>query len=89
MGGYQISYEAFQTYVLKQAIVAKNERGKADKDVSYTTRVASYIGLAEGREDAVFELAKYLGFRKRRSRKSGRKRKNERRIREIRQETGS
>jgi hypothetical protein len=61
MGGYMISYEAFQTYVEKQAIMAKSEREKADKDVNYTTRAASYIGSAEGREAAVFELAKYLG----------------------------
>jgi hypothetical protein len=61
MGGYQFSYEAFQTYVEKQAIVAKSECKKAEEDVNYTTRAASYIGSAEGREAAVFELAKYLG----------------------------
>jgi hypothetical protein len=29
MGGYQISYESFRTYVEKQAIMAKNERARA------------------------------------------------------------
>ena len=61
MGGYQISYEAFQTFVQNQARIAKHERDKAAEDENYTTRAASYIGSSEGREDAVFELAKYLG----------------------------
>lgn len=61
MGGYQISYEAFQTFVMNQARIAKAEREKAEKDCNYTTRAASYIGSAEGREAAVFELARYLG----------------------------
>ena len=50
-----ISYEAFETYVQNQARRAKAERDRADKD-------AFYIGSAEGREKAVFELANYLGI---------------------------
>jgi adenylosuccinate lyase len=56
MGGYQMSYESFETYVRKQAIMAKNEYEKAkEKHDDF------YGALAEGREHAVFELAKYLG----------------------------
>jgi hypothetical protein len=61
MGGYQISYEAFKTYVQKQALMAKRECEKAEGMENYTTQAASYIGSAEAREYAVFELAKYLG----------------------------
>ena len=60
MGGYQISYESFETYIRNQARIAKDELERADEDENYTTRAASYIGSAEGREAAVFELAKYL-----------------------------
>jgi len=56
-----ISYESFTTYVQNQARIAKREREKAAEDENYTTRAASYVGSAEGREDAVFEFAKYLG----------------------------
>jgi len=64
MGGYQLSYEAFETFVTKQAILAKTEREKskqkAEERNSFFAR-ARAGGSAEVREDAVFELSKYLG----------------------------
>ena len=55
MGGYQISYESFKTYVQNQARMAKSERERYEE-----TKDVAYLGEAEGREWAVFELAKYL-----------------------------
>jgi len=61
MGGYQISYEDFEVYVQNQALMAKREREKAKEKYATPRKVALYIGSAEGREEAVFEFAKYLG----------------------------
>jgi len=63
MGGYKISYEAFETYVQNQARMAKREREKSEemKDAKKLFMQGSYIGSAEGREYAVSELAEYLG----------------------------
>jgi len=55
MGGYQLSYEAFQTFISNQALMAKAEREKYEE-----TKDRSYLGSARGREEAVFELALYL-----------------------------
>ena len=68
MGGYQLSYEAFETFVQKQAIMAKADRAKAgevkfsqDGALFSAFKSGNYVGSAEGREEAVFELANYLG----------------------------
>ena len=63
MGGYKISYEAFETYVQNQARMAKMEREKSEemKAAKKLFMQGSYIGSAESREYAVFELAEYLG----------------------------
>jgi hypothetical protein len=71
MGGYQISYESFKTYVQNQARMAKAAIEKADEiktrvffgdggEKGESTKYFQYNQEAEIRKDVVFELAKYL-----------------------------
>jgi len=72
MGGYQISYGSFETYVRNQARMAKAATDKADEiktrvffgdggEKDSSTKYCQYNQEAETRKDAVFELSKYLG----------------------------
>lgn len=62
MGGYQLSYESFEEYVKDQARLAKAKREASEKYVVTNSRKSAlYLGEAEGREDAVSEIAKCLG----------------------------
>ena len=61
MGGYEFSYESFETFVKNQSRLAKHELDRADEVYVYNnTQLLMFKGQAEARKDVVLELAKYL-----------------------------